>query len=71
MALKTLEVFRRRDPEGQKRAHYAATLAHQCGAHLAGIHVVSAGRPEHRSDYYVVGTAIRASRASRKRPTTP
>ena len=66
MALKNIEVFVDATPEGQKRAHYAATLAHQCGAHLAGIHVVSAGRPEHRSDYYVVGTAIRASRASEK-----
>jgi nucleotide-binding universal stress UspA family protein len=66
MALKNIEVFVDATPEGQKRAHYAAALAHQCGAHLAGIHVVSAGRPEHRSDYYVVGTAIRASRASEK-----
>ena len=66
MALKNIEVFVDATPEGQKRAYYAATLAHQCGAHLAGIHVVSAGRPEHRSDYYVVGTAIRASRASEK-----
>jgi nucleotide-binding universal stress UspA family protein len=66
MALKNIDVFVDATPEGQKRAHYAATLAHQCGAHLAGIHVVSAGRPEHRPDYYVVGTAIRASRASEK-----
>src|SRR5258708_22813759 len=66
MALKNIEVFVDATPEGQKRADYAATLSHQCGAHLAGIHVVSAGRTEHRSDYYVVGTAIRASRASEK-----
>lgn len=41
--------------------------AHQCGAHLAGIHVVSAVRPEYRSDYYVIGEkAIRASLAERR-----
>src|SRR5258708_15821074 len=55
MALKNIEVFVDATPEGEKRADYAATLAHQCGAHLAGIHVVSAGRPEHRTDHYVVG----------------
>src|SRR3981081_4806445 len=62
MALKNIEVFVDAPPEGDKRADYAATLAHQCGAHLAGIHVASAVRPEHRSDYYVIGEkAIRAS----------
>ena len=66
MTLKNIGVFVDATPEGEKRVDFAAALAHQCGAHLAGIHVVSAGRPEHRSDYYVVGTAIRASRASEK-----
>jgi nucleotide-binding universal stress UspA family protein len=66
MTLKNIEVFVDATPEGEKRVDYAATLAHQCGAHLAGIHVVSAARPEHRSDYYVVGKAIRASRAWEK-----
>jgi nucleotide-binding universal stress UspA family protein len=67
MPLKNIGVFVDATPEGAKRADYAATLAHQCGAHLAGIHVVSAVRPEHRSDYYVIGEkAIRASRAWQK-----
>jgi nucleotide-binding universal stress UspA family protein len=67
MALKNIGVFVDATPEGQKRVDYAATLAHQCGAHLAGIHVVSAARPEHRSDYYVIGEkAIRASLAWEK-----
>jgi nucleotide-binding universal stress UspA family protein len=65
MALKNIGVFVDATPEGEKRVDYAATLAHQCGAHLAGIHVVSAARPEHRSDY-VVGKAIRASRVWEK-----
>ncbi len=61
MALKNIEVFVDATPEGEKRADYAATLAHQCGAHLAGIHVVSAGLPEHRTDSFVVGEkAIRS-----------
>ena len=50
MALKNIGVFIDATPEGEKRADYAATLAYQCGAHLAGIHVVSASRPEHRTD---------------------
>ena len=67
MSLKNIGVFVDATPEGAKRIDYAATLAHQCGAHLAGIHVVSAARPEHRPDYYVVGEkAIRASRAWQK-----
>jgi nucleotide-binding universal stress UspA family protein len=67
MALKNIGVFVDATPEGDKRADYAATLAQQCGAHLAGIHVVSAGRPEHRTDYYVIGEkAIRASLAWEK-----
>src|SRR5258708_8754427 len=55
MALKNIEVFVDATPEGEKRADYAATLAHQCGAHLAGIHVVCAGLREHRTDSFVVG----------------
>jgi nucleotide-binding universal stress UspA family protein len=47
MALKNIGVFIDATPEAEKRVDYAATLAHQYGAHLAGIHVVSAGRPEH------------------------
>jgi len=67
MTLKNIGVFVDATPEGEKRIDYAATLAHQCGAHLAGIHVVSAVRPEYRSDSYVVGEkAIRASLAWRK-----
>jgi nucleotide-binding universal stress UspA family protein len=66
MALKNIEVFVDATPEGDKRVDYAAALAHQSGAHLAGIHVVSAARPEHRTDYYVVGKAIRASLAWQK-----
>ena len=61
MTLKNIGVFVDATPEGEHRIDYAATLAHQCGAHLAGIHVVSAVRPEYRSDYYVIGEkAIRA-----------
>jgi len=61
MTLKDIGVFVDATPEGEQRIDYAATLAHQCGAHLAGIHVVSAVRPEYRSDYYVIGEkAIRA-----------
>src|SRR6202140_2369884 len=67
MTLKNIGVFVDATPEGEKRIDYAATLAHQCGAHLAGIHVVSAVRPEYRSDYYVIGEkAIRAMLAERK-----
>jgi nucleotide-binding universal stress UspA family protein len=67
MALKNIGVFVDTNPEGEQRVDYAATLAHQCGAHLAGIHVVSAGLPEHRTDYYVLGErAIRASLAWEK-----
>ena len=61
MAWKNIAVFVDATPEGEKRVGYAATLAEQCGAHLAGIHVVSASRPGHRTDYFVVGEkAIRA-----------
>jgi len=67
MAWKNIAVFVDATPEGEKRIDYAAMLAHQCGAHLAGIHVVSAVRPEYRSDYYVIGEkAIRALLAERK-----
>ena len=67
MTLKNIGVFVDATPEGEKRIDYAATLVHQCGAHLAGIHVVSTVRPEYRSDYYVIGEkAIRALLAERK-----
>jgi nucleotide-binding universal stress UspA family protein len=67
MTLKNIGVFVDATPEGEKRIDYAAMLAHQCGAHLAGILVVSAVRPEYRSDYYVIGEkAIRALLAERK-----
>src|ERR1044071_9044441 len=67
MTLKSIGVFVDATPEGEKRVDYAATLARQSGAHLAGIYVASAVRPEHRSDYYVVGEkAIRSSRAWQK-----
>ena len=45
MTLKSIGVFVDATPEGEKRIDYAAALAHQCDAHLAGIHVVSAVRP--------------------------
>lgn len=65
--MKTIEVFVDATPESEKRVDYAAALAREFGAHLAGIHVASAVRPEHRSDHYVVGEkAIRASRAWQK-----
>jgi len=67
MTLKNIGVFVDATPEGENRIDYAATLAHQCGAHLAGIHVVSAVRPEYRSDYYVIGEkAIRGLLAERR-----
>jgi nucleotide-binding universal stress UspA family protein len=67
MTLKNIGVFVDATPEGEKRIDYAAALAHQCGAHLAGIHVVSAVRPEYRCDYYVIGEkAIRSMFAARK-----
>jgi nucleotide-binding universal stress UspA family protein len=67
MALKNIGVFIDTTPEGEMRADYAAMLAHQCGAHLAGIHIVSAARPEHRADSFVVGErAISASLAWQK-----
>jgi nucleotide-binding universal stress UspA family protein len=67
MTLKNIGVFVDATPEGEQRIDYAATLAHQRGARLAGIHVVSAVRPEYRSDYYVIGEkAIRALLVERK-----
>ncbi len=67
MTLKNIEVFVDATAEGAQRADYAATLAEQCGAHLAGVYVVAASRPGHRSDYYVIGEkAIRSSRASER-----
>src|SRR5258708_8475825 len=67
MTLKNMGVVVDAKPEVKKRIDYGASLARQCGAHLAGIHVVSAVRPEYRPDYYVVGEkAIRASFAWRK-----
>ena len=67
MTLKNIGVFVDATPDGEKRIDYAAALAHQCGAHLAGIHVVSAVRPDYRSDYYVIGEkAIRALIVERK-----
>ena len=67
MALKSIGVFVDATSEGKKRVDYAATLASQCGTHLAGIYVASAVRPEQRSGYYVVGEkAIRASLAWQK-----
>ena|SRR5258708_17816861 len=62
MAFRNIVVFIDATPEGELRADSAATLALQCSAHLTGIHVVSASRPEHRTDYYVIGQkAISAS----------
>lgn len=59
MAMKNIVVFIDATPEGEKRADFAAALAHQCGAHIVGICVVAASRPEHRTDYYVRGAAIK------------
>lgn len=67
MTLKNIEVFIDATPEGERRADYAATLAHRCGAHLAGIHVISASRPESRADAFAVGEkATRSSLAWQK-----
>src|SRR5258708_2975691 len=67
MTLKNIEVFVDATAEGGERAQYGATVAEEWGGHLAGIYVVAAGRPGHRSDYYVIGEkAIRSSRASEK-----
>ncbi len=67
MGLKNIGVFVDATPGGETRLDYAAILADQCGAHLTGIHVISAGRPEHRSDYYVIGeNAIRGALAWEK-----
>jgi nucleotide-binding universal stress UspA family protein len=55
MAFKNIGVFVDLTPEGEKRSVCAATIAHQCGARLTGIHVVSASDREHRTDYYVRG----------------
>lgn len=55
MGFKNITVFVDARPEGEERLDYAATLAHQCSAHLIGLHVVSAALPGHRSDYYVIG----------------
>jgi nucleotide-binding universal stress UspA family protein len=67
MTLKNIGVFVDATPEGEKRIDFAATLADRCGAHLAGIHVVSGVRPEYRSDYYVIGEkAIRGLLDQRK-----
>src|SRR5260370_13820607 len=67
MTLKNIGVFVDATPEGEKRIDYAAALAYQCGAHLAGIHVVSAVRPEYRSDYYVIGEKATRARGRRIR----
>jgi nucleotide-binding universal stress UspA family protein len=61
VTLKNIEVFIDATPEGEKRADYAAILAHRCGAHLAGIHVISASRPENRADAFAVGKKAIAS----------
>jgi nucleotide-binding universal stress UspA family protein len=55
MGLKNIGVFIDATSEGEARADCAAALAHECGAHLVGIHVVSAGRPQDQTDYLVVG----------------
>ena len=57
--MKNIVVFIDATPEGDKRADFAATLAHQHGAHIVGISVVAASHREHRTDYYVRGTAIK------------
>jgi nucleotide-binding universal stress UspA family protein len=51
--VKSISVFVDATPEGEFRAAYAASFAHQRGAHLIGVHVVSAGCPEAR--FYVRG----------------
>jgi nucleotide-binding universal stress UspA family protein len=67
MAMKNIGVFVDTTPEGKNPTDYAATLAHECGAHLVGIHVVTAVRPEHRSNYYVIGEkAIRSVLAEQR-----
>jgi nucleotide-binding universal stress UspA family protein len=67
MALKNIGVFVDATPEGEERAGYAAALAYRFGARLIGICAVSASRPLHRTDYYVIGTkAIKAMFASQE-----
>jgi nucleotide-binding universal stress UspA family protein len=67
MALKNIGVLIDATPEGEERADYAATLAYRFGARLIGICAVSASRPLHRTDYYVIGTkAIKAMFASQE-----
>jgi len=70
MSLKNIEVLRSNaNPEGEKRAHYAATLPISCGAHLVPDSRRNCSRPSIDSDYYLVGTAIpRLSILLRKRP---
>ena len=46
MTLKNIEVFVDATPEGEQRIDYAATLAHQCGAHLAGFRSLSEPCPD-------------------------
>ena len=61
MALKNIGVFIDETSEGEERADYAAILARRFGARFIGICAVSATRPLHRADYYVVGAkAIKA-----------
>jgi nucleotide-binding universal stress UspA family protein len=65
MALKNIGVLIDATPEGAARADYAATLAYRFGARLIGVCAVSASRPLHRNNHYVIGAkAIQAMLAS-------
>jgi len=64
--MKNIVVFIDATSEGEQRADFAAELAHQRGAHIVGICVVAASRPEHRTDYYVRGDAIKEALAWQK-----
>jgi nucleotide-binding universal stress UspA family protein len=55
MTFKNIAVLLDPTPEAENRAACAAAIARRSNAHLIGIHVVSAQRPQHRTDYYVRG----------------
>jgi len=56
VSFRNIVVFLDPGPDGTKRAEFAASLAAQHGAHLVGVHVVSACTPNLRTDYYLRGS---------------
>ena len=55
MTFKNVAVLLDPTAETDNRTACAAAIARQSNAHLIGLHVVSAQRPEHRADYYIRG----------------